>query len=205
MKSYVSLFEVEALRVLVNAEVASASVTDDALKCLKASDSELGDTELVEFSRHLHRLLTRITSGSAQLVVRRNVELNGFETWRLLTEEFSLPGTAPDISLLNSLLEFKFGTEQFEQDLSEWETLKTEYETQAGTALPDSILVATLLRRTTGTLRQHLKMNVRSLDTYDTARNVITEYHVTGFESLSDTDHAPTGMGSMWQGKGRVK
>ena len=209
MKSYVSLFEVEALRVLVNAEVASASVTDDALKCLKASDSELGDTELVEFSRHLHRLLTRITSGSAQLVVRRNVELNGFETWRLLTEEFSLPGTAPDISLLNSLLEFKFGTEQFEQDLSEWETLKTKYETQAGTALPDSILVATLLSRTTGTLRQHLKMNVRSLDTYDTARNVITEYHqsrhVTGFESLSDTDHAPTGMGSMWQGKGRVK
>ena len=134
VKSYVSLFEVEALRVLVNAEVASASVTDDALKCLKASDSELGDTELVEFSRHLHRLLTRITSGSAQLVVRRNVELNGFETWRLLTEEFSLPGTAPDISLLNSLLEFKFGAEQFEQDLSEWETLKTKYETQAGTS-----------------------------------------------------------------------
>ena len=55
------------------------------LKCLKASDSKLGDTELVEFSRQLHRLLTRITSGSAQLVVRRNVELNGFETWRLLT------------------------------------------------------------------------------------------------------------------------
>ena len=97
VKAYVSLFEVEALRVLVNAEVADASITDDVLKCLKASDSELGDTELVEFSRHLHRLLTRITSGSAQLVVRRNVELNGFETWRL---QFSLPGTAPDISLL---------------------------------------------------------------------------------------------------------
>ena len=209
MKAYVSLFEVEALRVLVNAEVADASITDDALKRLKASDSELGDTELVEFSRHLHRLLTRITSGSAQLVVRRNVELNGFETWRLLTEKFSLPGTAPDISLLNRILEFKFGTEQFEQDLSEWETLKTEYETQAETALPDSILVTTLLSRTTGTLRQHLKMNVRLLDTYDTARNVITEYHqsrhVTGSESLSDTGHAPTDMGSMWKGKGRVK
>ena len=209
VKAYVSLFEVEALRVLVNAEVADASITDDALKCLKASDSELGDTELVEFSRHLHRLLTRITSGRAQLVVRRNVELNGFETWRLLTEKFSLPGTAPDISLLNRILEFKFGTEQFEQDLSEWETLKTEYETQAEMALPDSILVRTLLSRTTGTLRQHLKMNVRLLDTYDTARNVITEYHqsrhVTGFESLSDTGHAPTDMGSMWQGRGRVK
>ena len=215
VKAYVSLFEVEALRVLVNAEVADASITDDALKCLKASDSELGDTEIVEFSRHLHRLLTRITSGSAQLVVRRNVELNGFETWRLLTEKFSLPGTAPDISLLNRILEFKFGTEQFEQELSEWETLKTEYETQAETALPDSILVTTLLSRTTGTLQQHLRMNVRLLDTYETVRNVITAYyqsrHVTGFRSLSDTGPAPIEVGGVWQrkekgkGKGRGK
>ena len=206
VKAYVSLFEVEALRVLVNAEVADASITDDALKCLKASDSELGDTELVEFSRHLHRLLSRITSGSAQLVVRRDVELNGFETWRLLTEKFSLPGTAPEISLLKRILEFKFGTEQFEQDLSEWETLKTKYERQAETALPDSILVTTLLSRTTGTLQQHLKMNVRLLDTYDTVRNVITEYqqsrHVTGFESLSDTGPSPMEIGGVWQRKG---
>ncbi len=84
--------------------------------------------------------MTRITSGSAQLVVRENVELNGFESWRLLTEKFSLPGTAPDISLLNRVLEFKFATEQFEQDLSEWEALKTKYEGQAETALPDSIV-----------------------------------------------------------------
>ena len=215
VKAYVSLFEVEALRVLVNAEVADASITDDALKCLKASDSELGDTEIVEFSRHLHRLLTRITSGSAQLVVRRNVELNGFETWRLLTEKFSLPGTAPDVSLLNIILEFKFGTEKFEQELNEWETLKTRYERQAETALPDSILVATLLSRTTGTLQQHLRMNVRLLDTYETVRNVITAYyqsrHVTGFRSLSDTGPAPIEVGGVWRrkekgkGKGREK
>ena len=63
VKAYVSVFEVEALRVLVNAEVADASITDDALKCLKASHSELRDTELVEFSRHLHRLLTRTSTG----------------------------------------------------------------------------------------------------------------------------------------------
>ena len=205
VKAYVSLFEVEALRVLVNAEVADASITDDALKCLKASDSELRDTELVEFSRHLHRLLTRITSGSAQLVVRRNVELNGFETWRLLTEKFSLPGTAPDFSLLNRILEFKFGTEQFEQGLSEWETLKTEHKAQTETALPDSILVTTLLSRTTGTLRQHLKMNVRLLDTYDAVRNVINAYHqsrhVNGFESPSDTGPSPMEIGGVWKGE----
>ena len=90
-------------------------------------------------------------------------------------------------------------------ELSEWETLKTEYETQAETALPDRMLVTTLLSRTTGTLRQHLKMNVRLLDTYDATKNVITEYHqsrhVTGSESLSDISPAPMDIGSMWQGK----
>ena len=104
------------------------------------------------------------------------------------------------------ILEFKFGTEQFEQDLSEWETQKTKYERQAETALPDSILVTTLLSRTTGTLQQHLRMNMRLLDTYDTVRNVITKYHqsrhVTGFESPSDTGPSPMEIGGVWQRKG---
>ncbi len=48
-------------------------------------------------------------------------------------------------------------------------------------------------------------MNVRFLDTYDIARNVITEYHqsrhVTVFRSLSDTGPAPMDIGDVWQGK----
>ena len=128
MKAYVSLFKVAALRVLVNAEGANASITDDALERLEASESELADTELVKFSRQLHCILTQITTESAQLVVPRNVEMNGFESWRLLTKNFSLPGAALDINLLDRVLEFKCGTEQFEQDFCEWETLRTRYE-----------------------------------------------------------------------------
>ena len=206
VKAYVSLFKIEALRVLENAEVATAQITDDALERLEANETELVDTELVKFSRQLHYLLTQITSESARLVVRGNVEMNGFESWRLLARRFSLPGTALDISLLTRVLEFKFRTEQFEQDFSEWETLKARYERQSGTALPDSILVATLLNKTSGTLQQHLRLNVRSLDTYETVRNVITAYyqsrHVTGFRSLSDTGPAPMEIGGVWQRKG---
>ena len=132
--------------------------------------------------------------------------MNGFESWRLLARRFSLPGTALDISLLTRVLEFKFRTEQFEQDFSEWETLKARYERQSGTALPDGILVATLLNKTSGTLQQHLRLNVRSLDTYKTVRNVITAYyqsrHVTGFRSLSDTGPSPMEIGGAWQRKG---
>ena len=138
----VSLFKVEALRVLEGAELASSPITDSALERLEADTTELG-TEIVKFSRQLHYLLTQITSESARLVVRGNTELNGFESWRLLARRFSLPGTALDISLLTRVLEFKFRPDHFEQDYSEWETLKARYERQSGSALPDSILVAT--------------------------------------------------------------
>ena len=50
--------------------------------------------------------------------------MNGFESWRLLARRSSLQGTALDISLLTRILEFKFRTEQFEQDFSEWEKSK---------------------------------------------------------------------------------
>ena len=133
----VSLFKVEALRVLEDAELASSPITDSALERLEADTTELG-TEIVKFSRQLHYLLTQITSESARLVVRGNTELNG-----LLARRFSLPGTALDISLLTRVLEFKFRPDHFEQDYSEWETLKARYERQSGSALPDSILVAT--------------------------------------------------------------
>ena len=48
---------------------------------------------------------------------------------------------------------------------------------------------------------------MRLLDTYDTARNAITEYqhqskHVTGFRSLSDTGPAPMDIGGVWQRRG---
>ena len=197
---FISLFKAEALRVLENAEVATAPITDDALERLEANETELVglvDTELVKFSRQMHYLLTQITSESARLVVRGNAEMNGLESWRLLARRFSLPGTALDISLLTRVLEFKFRPDQFEQDYREWETLKARYERQSGTALPDSILVATLLSKTTGALQKHLRLNVRSLDTYETVRNVITAYyqsrHVTGLRSLSDTGPCTNG------------
>ena len=53
VKAYVSLFKVEALRVLEDAELASSPITDGALERLGADTTELVDTELVKFSRQL--------------------------------------------------------------------------------------------------------------------------------------------------------
>ena len=57
-----------------------------------------------------------VTTDSARLVARGNVELTGFESWGLLSMKFSLPRTALDFSLLTRVLEFRFRPDHFEQD-----------------------------------------------------------------------------------------
>ena len=132
--------------------------------------------------------------------------MNRFETWRLLTQRFALPVTAQNISLLTKVLEFQFRTEQFEQDYSEWETLKNKYGRHTGMTLPDSVLVATLLSKTSGPLQQHLRLNVRTLDTYENVTSVILAYyqsrHVTGLGT--NNGPAPMDVGALTKGKGRV-
>lgn len=51
---------------------------------------------VIRLSRQWHycNLLSQVTTNSARLVGRGNVDMNGFETWRLLSILFSLPQTA---------------------------------------------------------------------------------------------------------------
>jgi hypothetical protein len=165
VKSYVELFKTEAAEVMENVETVAAVIADERLEALEAENPQFFDTGLIRFSRQLHYVLAQLTTESARLVVRGNVELNGFETWRILSRKFSLPRTALEISLLTKKLEFRFRPDHFEQVYFELETLKARYERQAGAPLPDNNLVATLLSKTTGALQQHLRLNVRTMDT----------------------------------------
>ena len=120
----------------------------------------------VTCSRKLHYLLANLTTESARLTVRQSYESNGFETWRRLVKKYSLPDATRHVSLFTQLLDFKFNHPQnFEQDFNTWETFKVKYEKQTGTELPDSVLVAALLNKTSGPLQQRLRLNARSLTT----------------------------------------
>ena len=106
----------------------------------------------VTFSRKLRYLLVNLTTDTARLIVRQNTDGTGFETWRRLYQKFALPDATRHVSLLTQLLDFKLNPATFEADLNDRETIKAKYERQTGTELPDSVLVATLLNKTTGAL-----------------------------------------------------
>ena len=107
-------------------------------------------------------------------------------------KKYPLPDATRHVSLLTQLLDVKFNPENFEQDFKTWETFKVKYEKQTGTELPDSVLVATLLNKTSGPLQRHLRLNARNLTIYEDIRATILEYH--------QSRHILTGANSSSQG-----
>ena len=108
--------------------------------------------------------------------------------------------------MLTQLLNFKFTSQDFEQDFNTWETFKVKYEKQTGTELTDSVLVATLLNKTSGPLQQHLRLNARNLTTYEDIRAAILEYHqsrhILAGAASSSQGPAPMDIGGLKGKKG---
>ena len=151
-------------------------------------------------------MLANLTTESAKLTARQNYESNGFETWRRLVKKYSLPDGTRHVSLVAQLLDLKFNPQNFEQDFNSWESFKVKYEKQTGTELPDSVLVATVLNKTSGPLQQHLRLSARNLTTYEDIRATILEYHqsrhILAGAASSSQGPAPMDIGGLERKKG---
>ena len=201
-KSYLAIFQQDSVDFLARSETSNTEIVDahftSALPAEEAAAMRM-------FSRKLHYLLANLCTGSARLLVRQNEAGNGFETWRRLSQRFSLPDATRHVSLLTRILEWKFNTQTFEQDFNAWETVKAKYEQQTGTPIPDSVLVATLMNKTSGALQQHLRLNAATINTYEQMRNTLVQYfrsrHIL---TSSDSGLAPMDIGAL-KGKGYFK
>ena len=207
------MFDAQAAAFLDAHELDPLEVTDEDLNVSVGDEQGVTSVDRaataarVTFSRKLHYLLANLITDAARLVVRQNYDSNGFETWRRLVKKFALPDATRHVSLLSQLLDFKFNPQTFEQDFNTWETIKVKYEKQTGTALPDSVLVATLLNKTSGALQTRLRLNARTLTTYEEIRTTILEYHqsrhiLTGASSSSNQGPAPMDIGGLKGKKG---
>ena len=213
-KARLSMIDAQAAAFLAAHELDPLEVTDGDLNVSVVDDQGVTSIDRAAttaaratFSRKLHYLLANLTTDAARLVVRQNDDSNGFETWRRLVKKFALPHATRHVSLLTQLLDFKFNPQTFEQDFNTWETINVKCEKQTGTALPDSVLVATFLNRTGGALQGQLRLNARALTTYEEIRTTILEYHqsrriLTGASSSSNQGPAPMDIGGLKGKKG---
>ena len=167
------MFDAQAAAFLDAHEFDPLEVTDEDLNLSVVDDQGVTSVDRaataarVIFDRKLHCLFANLTTDAARLVVRQNYDSNGFETWRRLVKKFALPDATRHVSSLTQLIDFKFNPQTFEQDFNPWEAIKVKCEKQTGTALPDSVLLATLLNKTGGALQTHLRLNACALTTYE--------------------------------------
>ena len=210
-KAYISMFDTTVKTFMENAEGRTVPIfVDDLQVTFDTGDVNDDATQkAMTFSRKLHYLLATLTSNAARLIVRQNFESNGFETWGLLRQKSALPDATRHVSLLTQLSDYTFNPAPFESDFNTWETIKLRYERQVGSPLPDGVLVAALLNKTTGALQQHLRLNARTLQTYQQTRDTILENFrsklILGANSgcsSSNNGPAPMDVGAM-KGKGK--
>ena len=103
--TYTNVMEPNLAGYMATVEDKPLEVTDDDLK-VEGNETLSNNSPL--FSRKLHYMLALMTEDAAKLTVRQNVNGNGFETWRLLCQKFTLPGATRDVGLLSSILGYTF-------------------------------------------------------------------------------------------------
>ena len=140
--AYMALQHADYTRLLKSSEAATTVLTDADLQASAQDDDEA--RRWTSMSRDLHYILINICSGSAATVVRQQGVVgdnNGFETFRVLHQRFSIPIGTRSIGYLTTLLKPKFEEQTFEENFLQWEYDVARYELDNGQALPDTVKI----------------------------------------------------------------
>ena len=202
---YTGLFKSsEAATVLTDADLQTSAQDDDEAK------------RWTSMSRDLHYILINICSGSAATVVRQQGVVgdnNGFETFRVLHQRFSLPIGTRSIGYLTTLLKPKFEEQSFGEKFLQWEYDVARYEVDNGQALPDTVKIAILLNETKGALQQpattsRTSHNIR-INEYYRATTTLSKLKMMHNPSTNNYNGPqPMDIGMTWKshkGKGKQK
>ena len=176
--AYMALQHSDYTKLLKSSEAATTVLTDADLQTSAQDDDEA--RRWTSMSKDLYYILINICSSSAATVVRQQGVVgdnNGFETFRVLHQRFSLPIGTRSIGDLTTLLKPKFEEQSFEENFLQWEYGVARYELDNGQALPDTVKSAMLLSETKGALQQHLQLRAGQVTTHAAMRSSVVEYY----------------------------
>ena len=190
LKRYVGLYKPLAKLLMDDVEGSNVAITDDLCEAFNVQQNRTQNDQLSLFSRQLAYMLAQITDGATRAIVRNEDTENGFEIWRRLHSQFSLPERARSTNLLNEIIGFRLRSDHLESDLSEFIILKNRHEKTTGRPIDNDLLVTLLMQKTVGPLLQHLRLNVRNINTFNEALEIIYSYiksrHLTVPSGKSD-------------------
>ena len=177
LKRYVGLYKPLAKTMMDEIETnAQKVVTDSLCEAYDLQQTGTQNSQLSLFSKQLAYMLAQITDGAARALVRKEDTENGFEIWRRLFNQFSLPSRARATNLLNEIIAFRLRSGHLESDLSDFIILKNSHEKTTGVPLDNDLPITLIMQKTTGPLQQHLRLNVRNINTFTEALEIVYSY-----------------------------
>ncbi|OLQ04244.1 hypothetical protein AK812_SmicGene12713 [Symbiodinium microadriaticum] len=116
-------------------------INDDLCEAFDVQQTSSQHNQLSLFSRQQAYMLAQITDGAARAIVRNEDAENGFEIWRRLRKQFSLPERARSTNLLNEIIGSRLRDDHLESDVSEFMMLKDRHEKTTGRLLDNDLLI----------------------------------------------------------------
>ena len=212
LKRHVGLYKPLAKTMMDEIETnAQKVVTDSLCEAYDVQQTGAQNNQLSLFSKQLAYMLAQITDVAARAVVRNEDTENGFEIWRRLFNQFSLPSRARATNLLNEVIAFRLRSDHLESDLSDFIILKNRHEKTTGVPLDNDLLIILIMQKTTGPLQQHLRLNVRNINTFTEALEIVYSFIKSRHLVVSSRNDGPVDMdigalkGRKGYGKGKGK
>ena len=125
LKRYVGLYKTLMDEIETNP---TKIVTDGLCEAYDVQQTQTQNNQLSLLAKQLAYMLAQITDGAARAIVRNEDTENGFEIWRRLFNQFSLPSRARATNLLNEIIAFRLRSDHLESDLSDFIILKNRHE-----------------------------------------------------------------------------
>ena len=174
---------------------AQTVVTDSLCEAYNLQQTSSQNNQLSLFAKQLAYMLAQITDGAARAIVRNEDTENGFEIWRRLYNQFSLPTRARATNLLNEIIAFRLRSDHLESDLSDFLILKNRHEKTTGVPLDNDLLITLIMQKTIGPLQQHLRLNVRNITTFTEALEIVYSYIQSRHLVVPSRNDGPVDMG----------
>ena len=212
LKRYVGLYKPLAKTMIDEIETNAQKVVTDSLReAFDVQQTGTQNNQLSLFSKQLAYLLAQITDGAARAIARNKDTENGFEIWRRLFNQFSLPSRARATNLLNKIIDFRLRQDHLGSDLNDFKILKNRYEKTTGAPLDNDLLITLIMQKTTGPLQQHLRLNIRNINTFIEALEIVYSYIKSRHLVVPSRNNDPADMdiealkGRKGYGKGKGK
>ena len=176
-------------------DVSSETLLEAAVVCPHVIVPATSTPDVQEMGRILYLVLVQTLKGRPLDLLKTVSKSNGFESHRILVQEYEPKTKNRTLGMLQSIMSPTFGKDptQFMIDLVKWENEIRQYGELSGKTFDDDLKVALVTEQAPTEIKLHIQINSGVIADYDMLREMIRSY----FQASEKYKQAATGSDRM--------